>query len=502
MKIAYVGNFSQAHCTEVHLAATLVYLGHEVVLLQENDQHPATLSNNVKGIGHVDLFLWTRTWTGHVSLEDLKAIHDYGIPTVSYHLDLYVGLQREDGLDNDPFWRTDYVFTPDGDPRSAEVFKRKGINHHYMKPAVYKPECYYGDYKPELAHDVVFVGGGIEYMHPEWPYRRQLVQWLIDNYQGATTRWNKSNLPVSRFGKYGHPQQVMRNKDLNDLYASAKIAVGDSICIPDFKHENYWSDRVYETMGRGGFLIHPYIKGMEEEFTDKETIVFYEYGNLDQLKSLIDYYLEHDEERERIRKAGHEYVKLHCTYHNRLAQTLKIVFPSLGGHLSSIDSMPLHPLKTNGGDPLKINLGAGADPTEGYVNVDMVDLPGIDVVHNLMSFPYCFEDESATHIRAVDVLEHLDHYTDDKRPSVIAFIEECWRILKPGGELFIQTPRYDAAFLWIDPTHVRGFHEESLDFFDPDKHFGQTTGFYSKAKFSVSVETLENKNLRFTLVKR
>lgn len=105
--------------------------------------------------------------------------------------------------------------------------------------------------------------------------------------------------------------------------------------------------------------------------------------------------------------------------------------------------------------------------------------------------------ESAVEIKAVDVIEHLANYTADGRSSVIAFIEECHRILKPGGELYIQMPGWDAEFLWIDPTHVRGFDIQSIDFFDPEKPFRQTTGFYSKAKFTVRAEKLENYNLRF-----
>src|SRR2546425_6987535 len=139
----------------------------------------------------------------------------------------------------------------------------------------------------------------------------------------------------NRFGKYGHPQQTIRNQELNDLYASAKIAVGDSVCV-DFKHEMYWSDRVYETLGRGGFIIHPYIKGLEQEFTDKENIVFYEYGNFAQLKELIDYYLEHEFERWNIQYAGHEYVKANCTYHNRLQQMLDIVFGERSSEVSEL----------------------------------------------------------------------------------------------------------------------------------------------------------------------
>ena len=151
---------------------------------------------------------------------------------------------------------------------------------------------------------------------------------------------------------------------------------------------------------------------------------------------------------------------------------------------------------------LRLNLGAGEHPREGFINVDFLDLPGIDVVHNLMDFPYPFADESAEWISAIDVIEHLDNYTDNKKPLIVAFVEECHRILEPGGTLFIQTPRYDAEFMWIDLTHVRGFHPQSMDFFDPDTHYGTTTGFYSRAKFTVSVKQLDNKNLQFTMIKR
>jgi spore maturation protein CgeB len=117
----------------------------------------------------------------------------------------------------------------------------------------------------------------------------------------------------------------VRGEALNRLYADSKIVIGDTLNLPG--NEYYWSDRVYETLGRGGFLIHPYIKGLTEEFTDKEHLVFYEYGNFDQLAELIEYYLRgnHQEERERIRQNGHQLVKDHCTYTQRLNQVLETV---------------------------------------------------------------------------------------------------------------------------------------------------------------------------------
>lgn len=141
-----------------------------------------------------------------------------------------------------------------------------------------------------------------------------------------------------------------------------------------------------------------------------------------------------------------------------------------------------------------LNLGAGTDIKQGWTNVDIVELPGIDIVHDLNKLPWPFEDSSAEQVRAIDILEHLN--------DPVAFITEAYRILKPGGRLFIQTPRYDADFLWIDPSHKRGFHEQSFDFFDPDKPFGKSTGFYSSAKFKVDCKILENKNLQFTMEKR
>jgi SAM-dependent methyltransferase len=311
-------------------------------------------------------------------------------------------------------------------------------------------------------------------------------------------------------------------------------------------------------MGRGGFMIHPHIKGMEEEFTHGENVIFYKYGDFDQLREYIDYYLEHHEEREKIRKAGHEFVKKNATYTNRLQEALDIIFHPgqsfvpdntngpIWGHIKKVSdeliesgNFTISPPPTSESDiseamhlaeieevsqryqvlssqstddggiqlqvaklPIKISLGAGTEPEEGFVNVDIVQLEGIDVVHNLMQYPWPFEDSSAEYIKAKDIIEHMATHLPDGRSSLIAFIEEAHRILQPGGTLWIQTPAHNAPFLWIDPTHVRGYHEESFDFFDPETDFGRATGFYSDCTFKVTHERLENGNLQFTMVKR
>lgn len=486
MTIYYIGNFQQRHCTEVHLAATLEDLGHKVIRAQENELKPDWVLDRPDG---VDLVMYTRTWGGYVTDDMLKELKKLHIPTVSYHLDLYVGLSRkhlhegktlDEVLQTDPFWRTDFVFTPDGDPNSAEVFKRNGVNHVYMKPGVYKPECYMAHPHGEFKYDVIFVGGGDYpgspngYGHPEWPYRDKLIQWLRETYG-------------DRFRKFGHPNETIRNEELNRLYADTKVVIGDSVNI-GFNHDHYWSDRVYETIGRGGFLIHPYVHGLQEEFIDGEHIIFYPYDMFDLLKERIDFYLEHDHIREQIRRNGHEFVNKNATYHNRLSKMLDIV--------SGATAVP-----TPSAAPLiKINLGAGSEPQDGWVNVDWIDGKGIDVIHNLLEFPWPFESVVADEILARDVLEHMPLFNKDLQSTPIKFIEECHRLLTNGGKLFITVPHYNSPNLWIDPTHVRGYDEKSFDYFDPDKFLGQAYGYYSEKKFKVSAVVTDNMNVEFTML--
>lgn len=490
MKIAYVGNFTnldnngKSYNTENHIALTLEKLGHEVLRIQEE---PNDSPNWVERLvpKDVELLLYTRTWGNMVTVDDLDQLKHWGIPTASYHLDLYVGLSRQSGIERDAFWRTEYVFSADGDPESQKFFESKGINHYWLLPAVYEDECvmFEPNADPTLQGDVIFVGGGAEYGHPEWPYRHELVKFLEDNYG-------------SQYRKYGHPQLTVRGDALNQLYANSKIAVGDSVNI-GFTHTNYTSDRLFESIGRGAFTIYPDIQGVTELFPENLRSIFYKYGDFEGLKSTIDFYLSHETERELLRREAFEFVKAHHTYTQRLQRLLAIV-------TQKVPTPPKEPLIKLGNslvdDKIKINLGAGSDTQPDWVNVDMIKLQGIDIVHNLIEFPYPFDDGIADEIKAVDVLEHLPPYVGEAH-GVIKFIEECHRILKPGGTLYMQTPGWKAEFLWIDPTHVRGFDIQSMDFFDPSTHFGSTTGFYSQCKFSVRAEELENHNLRFWMTK-
>jgi hypothetical protein len=263
-----------------------------------------------------DLFIWVHThgWNtpgrigmGYV-LEELKKAN---IPTMTYHLDLWLGLERQKDLEEDDFYKTIGHFFATDKLMTDWFNENTNVKGHFLPAGVYDKECYiHPDYDvQDFDYDVIFVGS--KRYHHEYPYRPQLIDHLRNVY-------GKRFLHVGGDGDTG----TVRGDKLNRIYAKSKIAIGDSLNI-GFNYPYYTSDRLFESTGRGGFTIYPRIKGLEEYFEDESEIVFYEHGNLKDLTDKIDEYLEDNLSREDIRLNGHERTKQEHTYIHRWATILK-----------------------------------------------------------------------------------------------------------------------------------------------------------------------------------
>lgn len=306
MKVVFLGNFEAPYSTENDFVKTYEKLGHTVFKIQENK---STTKEVLKACEDASLFHYVHTHGWETKGDLTKMLKSLECPSISVHLDYWRGLAREKDVGTHPFWHTDFVFTADGG--SNDWYREKGINHFYSPAGILEDSCYLGEYKKELDFEVLFVGA--KGYHPEWSYRPQLIDWLSKTYEKRFVR-------VAGDTQYG----TVRGNYLNQLYNSSRVIVGDTLCL-NFNHPDYFSDRLFETTGRGGFIIFPYIKGIERMFKLGEELITYEFGNFNQLKSLIDYYLEHKEERDKIRLAGMERVKKEHTYTHRLSNILKIV---------------------------------------------------------------------------------------------------------------------------------------------------------------------------------
>lgn len=146
---------------------------------------------------------------------------------------------------------------------------------------------------------------------------------------------------------------------------------------------------------------------------------------------------------------------------------------------------------------LKLDFGCGQNPREGY---EGVDLYAPDATHkvDLWKFPLPWDDNSVEAIHASHFLEHLpmreveirdlhpylsqDIYDGTNgqkwleareqaireyvgKDFLFAFMDECWRILRPDGAMSVIVPnaRCDRAFQ--DPTHRRFFVEWTFAYF-------------------------------------
>jgi len=112
---------------------------------------------------------------------------------------------------------------------------------------------------------------------------------------------------------------------------------------------------------------------------------------------------------------------------------------------------------------VNINLGAGENLITGFINVDVVEKPGIDVVCDLEKYPWSFPDECADLIIASQLVEHIDPHGG----NFIRFMDEAWRILKVGGQFMIATPYGQSAAYVQDPTHCNPCNELTWSYFDP-----------------------------------
>jgi spore maturation protein CgeB len=74
--------------------------------------------------------------------------------------------------------------------------------------------------------------------------------------------------------------------------------------------------RCFETMATGTMLLTDRISHIEELFEDKKHLVLYD--GLDDMIEKAKYYLDHDEEREKIAQAGYEEVMAKHTIQHRI----------------------------------------------------------------------------------------------------------------------------------------------------------------------------------------
>lgn len=152
---------------------------------------------------------------------------------------------------------------------------------------------------------------------------------------------------------------------------------------------------------------------------------------------------------------------------------------------------------------IQLDIGCGGNKQPGFIGLDVRDLPGVDIIHDVQRFPWPLPNESVTQAMSSHLIEHIPPFMPDPRllnlikllenkgaitkneikewlgdvepiPLFIGFMNEVWRVLKPEGRFAVSCPHgYSPGFLQ-DPTHCNEVNETTWAYFDP--HEPKTNG--------------------------
>lgn len=177
-----------------------------------------------------------------------------------------------------------------------------------------------------------------------------------------------------------------------------------------------------------------------------------------------------------------------------------------------------------------LEVGCGIYIPEGAIGMDIRPLEGVDIVHNINHYPWPIPDDTFSRIAARHVLEHIPK--DGSNPQIhllaqllvkkgllkqkdiddnvgetqifsylMRFMDECWRVMKVGGQLFMVLPYANSVGYLQDPSHCAPITENLFFYFSPE-HQSRLWSIYKPRPWKIEMNTYSvNGNLEVILEK-
>jgi len=197
-------------------------------------------------------------------------------------------LSKEDSKND--MWRLGWAFDKvySFDKHAKQAYSALGVRNVDWLPLAADPELHHPVKADKQEYDIGFVGQ---------PFAKR-----INLFNKLLKRYKKHFFGVS----YQDYATIVAHTKVN-----LNVGMGDSGT----------QQRVYEVLAMGGFLVTNNLVDDEKLFEDGVHLRYFD--NVEHLCELIDYYLVHDEEREKIAKQGREEVLAKHTYRHRVRKILE-----------------------------------------------------------------------------------------------------------------------------------------------------------------------------------
>ena len=138
-----------------------------------------------------------------------------------------------------------------------------------------------------------------------------------------------------------------------------------------------------------------------------------------------------------------------------------------------------------------LDIGCGTSPRNPF---NYQELHGVDIIEqhtqdfnyrqcNVVFEPLPFEDSTFDSVSAYDFIEHIPRVSIKDGTSNFSFIEvmnEIYRVLKPNGKFYAETPAFPREEVFIDPTHVNFITRKTHIYFTEPHNVASMYGFNGK----------------------
>jgi hypothetical protein len=151
---------------------------------------------------------------------------------------------------------------------------------------------------------------------------------------------------------------------------------------------------------------------------------------------------------------------------------------------------------------IRLDIGGGGNPQgPDWVNMDIRDLPTVDVVWDFEKIPWPLPDCCVT----VAVASHVVEHVNPAKFGFINWMNELWRVMRYDGKVALALPHgYSPGYLQ-DPTHCNACNETTWAYFDPlePNTQGMLYSIYSPMPWRIEFLAYDpSANIEVILVKR
>lgn len=136
------------------------------------------------------------------------------------------------------------------------------------------------------------------------------------------------------------------------------------------------------------------------------------------------------------------------------------------------------------GGKIILELGGGPNKKLDRINIDLVEAEGVDFVFDLENGLPFLPNNSIDEIHSSSFFEHISRFE--------FLMEEIYRVLKPGGNLFVFVPHFSNPYFYSDPTHKRFFGLYTFSYFSKS-HFPyrrKVPKFYNSCDFRIKKQKI------------